>query len=114
MFWAIHTYAVRADNTNVSPSRFLKHLFLQPAPLLCVHLAESGSEEMDSFDVFGSAVIEELQRGLPRNGHDNVIYISWDHPEAGEDLEVTDSNLLEAFRLRSPIASCWSAFRLQG
>jgi hypothetical protein len=90
MFRAIYTYAIRADNANISPSRCRKHLFLESAPLLCIHLAESSGEEVDSFDILSATIIEELQRRLSRNGYDNVIYISRDQPEAGENIEVTD------------------------
>jgi hypothetical protein len=91
MWRVIPIVAIRADNAEVPLSCLLKHLFFQLAPLLYVHLAESGGEEMDSFDVLGCTIIEELQRGLPRNGYDNVIHISWDHPETGKNLKVADA-----------------------
>jgi hypothetical protein len=46
---------------------------------------------MDSFDIFGRAIVEELQHRLSRNGYNNVVYCSGDQPEVGDDLEVTNA-----------------------
>jgi hypothetical protein len=46
---------------------------------------------MDSFDIFGCTIIEELQHRLSRNGYNNVVYCSGDQPEVGDDLEVTNA-----------------------
>jgi hypothetical protein len=43
---------------------------------------------MDRFDIFGCAIIEELQRRLSRDRYNNVIYLSRNQPEIGENLEI--------------------------
>jgi hypothetical protein len=67
--------------------------------MLYIHLAESSSEEMDSFDILGCTIIEEFQRRLSRNGYDNVVHISRHQSEAGKDLEITDPTAAGANRI---------------
>ncbi len=58
---------------------------------MCIRLAESSSEEMDSFDTLGCTIIEELQRRLSRNRYNNVIHFPGDQPEVRENLVVGDA-----------------------
>ena len=90
-FRAIDTYAIRTDDANASLACFIEHLLLQIVSLLHIHLAESSSEELDSFDAFDCAIIEELQHGLSGNGYDSIVYVSRDQANVREDLEFENS-----------------------
>ena len=74
----IYSHTVRPDDADTGSPGFYQHLLFQFDRILPTGFSKAGGEEMDAFNAFNRAVIEQIQYLGGRDGRNDKIDIAGD------------------------------------